>query len=362
MSDLPTLDEFLTWKFPFVSYIEHPDFFPLPSGFAFSQNTGINTKKEVLMRRTLILLIALFLGCIASTFIGCNKPETTHYPLTQPTIEASDNSLYIAKVRLESVAIRLLVLKHCPDNIADIDADEAVQAANMAETKGLTINTIGNYHVNKEGKTNSMAWGKKISLDDLQGLKNFISEQMKVDAEPGDTIIVYTLGHGGDSGSIMRLGQRKDVMEAIAQAAEENDQETFWWQLSCHAAAKLPPISSLNERQQELFAMSASSPANELSYFRTQGKIFASVFNALANKSPQIDPNGDELITAGELGSFIGRGFGQERGDLVFAKSPDEPVFGYNGLANQIPIRDHNNPQTEYPRDYIPMPRGHAKR
>ena len=22
----PTLDEFLTWKFPFVSYIEHPDF------------------------------------------------------------------------------------------------------------------------------------------------------------------------------------------------------------------------------------------------------------------------------------------------------------------------------------------------
>ena len=148
-------------------------------------------------------------------------------------------------------------------------------------------------------------------------------------------------------------------MKAIAAAAEENDQETLWWQLSCHAAAHLPPISSLNERQQELFSMTASSPSNELSWFTTQGAQFAALFNAMAEKNPSIDPNGDEIITADELSKFLIKGFGKKRGELVFARSPDEPIFGYNGLANQIPIRDRNNRQEEYPRNYIPMPESH---
>jgi hypothetical protein len=307
------------------------------------------------MRLTLLAALAL-------VFAGCNNDtETVSYyqPAFHYTskVEPSQESPFVGKVRFETMPIRLLVLKHCPDDIADIDANQAVQAANVAKSKGLTIETIGPYHVDKQGQTDSIAWGKKVSLNDLDGLQRFISAQMKVDAVAGDTIIVYTIGHGGGSGSIMRLGQREGVMKAIAKAAEENDQETLWWQLSCHAAAKLPPISILNERQQELFSMTASSPANKLSYFNTQGKQFAAIFNAMAAKSSSIDPNGDEMITADELSKFLIKGFGQERGELVFAKSPDEPIFGYNGLANQIPIRDRNGQQGDYPRNYIPLPR-----
>jgi len=156
----------------------------------------------------------------------------------------------------------------------------------------------------------------------------------------------------------MRLGQRGPVMKIIAEAAEENNQETLWWQLSCHAAASLPPISTLSETQQELFSMTASSPANELSYFNTQGKQFSAMFNALAAKSTEIDPNSDEIITAKELSDFLSAKFGRKRGKLVFAKSDDEPIIGLTtGLANAIPIRDRNNPQDDYPRNYIPVPR-----
>lgn len=271
----------------------------------------------------------------------------------------STSSKYIGKVKLnDAVSIRLLVLKHCPDNIADIDASQAVEAAEIAATKGLTIQTIGNYHVDKNGQTNSMHWGKKYNLNDLEGLKNFISEQMKVDAVEGDTIIVYTIGHGSGSGSVMRLGQRENVMNAIAMAAEENNQETLWWQLSCHAAAKLPEISTLNANQQKLFSMTASSPANELSYFNTQGKQFSAMFNALAEKSKDINPNQDEIITAKELSDFLASKFGQKRGDLVFAKSPDEPILGLTtGLANLIKIKNRNNIKQDYPRNFIPSPR-----
>lgn len=315
----------------------------------------------------LVYYFLLFLvGCaVLGVIVALTSHKDTPEPITyQMPVERDHHvykteSPYVGKVkaRYDSVAIRLLILKHCPDDIADIDAGEAVQAVDVAKTKGLTIQTIGNYRVDKEGKTNRMAWGKKVSLDDLQGLKNFISEQMKVGAEPGDTIIVYTIGHGSGSGSLMRLGQREKLFRAIAEAAEENDQETFWWQLSCHAAARLPSIDTLNERQQELFAMSASSTASELSYFKTQGKIFSAVFDAMAAKSPELDQDEDEIITAGELSQFIGKRFSQKRGDLVFARSKDEPIFGYNGLANQIPIRDRNNPQGDYPKDYIPRPK-----
>jgi hypothetical protein len=264
---------------------------------------------------------------------------------------------HVAKVQ-SHYNIRILILKHCPDSIADGDAREAVQAANLAKSKGLTIETIGNYRVNKDGKTNRAMWGGKLSYSDLEGLTRFISEQMKIGAKQGDTFIVYTIGHGSGNGSIMRLGQRKVVMEAIAKAAEENDQETFWWQLSCHAGAHLPAISTLNEKQQELFSMIASSPANELSWFKTQGARMKKIFNALATNDPEIDPDQDETVTAGELADFVSKRIGEKFGKLVFAKDRDKPIFGWFGrLANSIPIVDRNGGRGEYPRDYIPMPR-----
>ena len=255
-------------------------------------------------------------------------------------------------------SIRLLVLKHCPDDIADADAKEAIQAVDLAKSKGLTIESIGNYHVNKDGKTPmSFVMGQKFSYSDLDGLKKFISEQMKIGAQAGDTFIVYTIGHGGGDGSIMRLGQREGVMKAIAEAAEENNQETFWWQLSCHAGAHLPAISTLSKKQQELFAMLASSPGDELSYFRTQGARMEKVFLALASNSPELDVNQDEIITCKELSDFISKTIGEKYGKLVFAQSDSEPIFGWLGrIANSIPIRDRNGPQGTYSRDYIPMP------
>lgn len=294
-------------------------------------------------------MIRWLLLCVSLFVVGCGRSdmvETRNVP-----------EQFIGAVKLdEMITVRLLVLKHCPDAIGNTDSNQAVAAANLAATKGLTIKDIGNYHIDKNGRANGvLVWGKQFA--DLEGLKRFISEQMKVDAQPDDTLVIYTIGHGGGGGELMRLGQREPFMKIMAEAAEENDQETFWWQLSCHAGAKLPAISTLNERQQELFSMTASSPGNELSYFCTQGALMQKFFGAMATKSSEIDPDQDGVITAGELKTFMVKSFGQKRGSLLFAKSDEEPIFGLlGGLANRIPIVDRNGPQIKYPKNYIPRP------
>lgn len=261
---------------------------------------------------------------------------------------------YIGTFKSSYVPVRLLVLKHCPDDIADTDARQAIQAANLAASEGLDIEDIGNFHIDKSGGVDSkLTWGAKFN--DLEGLKQFISLQMKVQAKEGDTLVIYTIGHGSGSGSVMRLGQREGIMRIIAEAAEENGQETLWWQLSCHAAAKLPEVSILNERQRQLFSMTASSPADKLSYFCTQGEQLKKLFVAMANNSPEIDPNQDFVITAGELARFLDRNVSPGRGDLVYADSENEPIFGWWDYLNMIPILDDENKQ--YPKNYIPFPR-----
>jgi hypothetical protein len=272
-------------------------------------------------------------------------------------IETSDAAeCYVGKVKLKSgMSVRLLVLKHCPDSIANTDSNQAIQAANLAATKGLTIRDIGNHHINKDGPVDrGLVWGKKTSLVNLQ---EFISQQMKIDAESGDTLIVYTIGHGSGGGTLMWIGQREILMTAIANAAEENGQETLWWQLSCHAAAGLPEISSLNEKQQELFAMVASSPANRVSYFLTQGEQLEKLFAAMADGSPTIDPDQDQIITAQELKDFLNNEIEQGRGDLVYARSPDEPIFGWWDFANMLPIVDQDGRPQNLPEEYVPRPR-----
>lgn len=292
--------------------------------------------------------------------LGCQQQEvpvqTTQF---SSIVETDEPSEFIGKVRLnDNISIRILMLKHCPDAVADGDSALALQAANLAKSKGLNIRDIGDYRIDKEGKTQRVAWGETY---DLEGLKQFVGEQMKVGAKEGDTVIVFTIGHGGKDGGLMRLGQREGVMKMLAEVAEENNQETFWWQLSCYAASQLPPISSLTERQQELFAMSASSTASEESYFGSEGKQMQEVFVAMAEKSVELDADQDEVVTAGELGAFMTKRFGAKRGGLIYARSQDEPIFGLvGGLANQIPIVDRNNPQGKYPRDYISIPRNTA--
>jgi hypothetical protein len=265
----------------------------------------------------------------------------------EPIFVKSEMTQHMEKFTVNSLSIRLIVLKHCFESIASKDANQAIEAANFAKTQGLDIENIGNYHIKKDGPVRKIAW-VRYNLDEL---KDFISEQMKINASAGDTFLVYTIGHGGGSGYIQYIGQRKILMDAIAQAAEENNQRTLWWQLSCHAAAKLPPISSLTEKQQELFTMIASSPADQLSYFCTQGAQMKKVFTALAEDNTDIDPDRNETITAKELADFLNRNVKAGRGELLFAKNPNIPIFGMN-VVNLIPVVG----KRQVPKHFIPMP------
>jgi hypothetical protein len=260
---------------------------------------------------------------------------------------------YVGKVMLGTMSVRLLVLKHCPDSIADVDAGQAVKAANLAKVKGLSIRDIGNYRIDGDGRTDRAMQWMTVPLD---GLKKFVSDQMKVQAEAGDTLVLYTIGHGGGDGGLMRLGQRGPVMKIFAEAAEENEQKTLWWQLSCHAAAKLPEITTLTLRQREFFSMTASSPASEVSYFNTQGAQFEKVFAALAERSKEIDPNQDGAVVSRELKDFLNRSVKSGRGDLFWAADPEMVIFGWPDIANRIPIRDPDGSQKQPPEKYIPSP------
>lgn len=300
-----------------------------------------------------VLLIGTIVGCSAKE-VNCSIAYT---PDEDVLSIKNTSSPYIGKLSIsDTMSIRVLILKHCPDSIADVDAGQAISAVNLAASKGLTIKDIGNYRIDKKGKTDRVVFDKLHSGNDLEGLKKFIMDQMKIDAKPNDTLVIYTIGHGGGGGELMRLGLRAPFMKILAEAAEENDQQTLWWQLSCHAAAKLPEISTLNEKQQYLFSMVASSPANELSYFNTQGAQLSKLFSAMAVKSKDIDPDQNNTITAKELSDFLTKEYGQKRGKLVFAKNPEKPIFGVISEANRIPIIDKSGPQKEYPKNHIPNP------
>ncbi len=302
---------------------------------------------------TFALIAGMTLGCCYCMEQQGDPPRVSHRvepPLLVKTPDVPTH--YIGKVSLnDSLSIRLLVLKHSYEPMADGDARMAIQAANLAASKGLQIKDIGNYNINRDGRR----YVSETMLD-LPALKQFVSDQMKIDAVPGDTLVIFTIGHGFGGGGLDNLGQRTGVMQALAEAAAENDQETVWWQLSCHACAGLPSIDSLPGRQRGLFSIVASSNAADVSAAYVQGKHMEKVFLAMAEHSREIDPDGNNEITQSELRNFMNQNISRGRGDLVFADSPSEVMFGFGGWANKIPIVDHNNPTSSYPRNYIPLP------
>lgn len=239
------------------------------------------------------------------------------------------------------VKIRLLIVKHCHERMADDDANLASQAASRAASKGLDIKVIGNTYADSIGE-----------------FQQIVEREVKKDAVPGDTLIVHTIGHGFPSGSIQFLGARSGVAKVLADAAGKNNQEILWWQLSCYAASGLPNINDYPEDQQHKFSEIASSTKNQTSPTREQAGIMGKVFDALATNDRSIDPNGDQVITAGELRAFLNGLDGRRRGDLLFARNQDEALFGQLMLASLIPIIDRNNPQGRYPDNYIPLPGG----
>lgn len=244
------------------------------------------------------------------------------------------------------LSIRLLCIKHSREHMADGDADLAIKAAKNAASKGLDIKLIGNHFV--DGKFMGEDYIHRVNS--VETLTAYVKKYAKVDANPGDTLIVFTIGHGMPSGDLDKLGQRSGVMKILASIAEENNQKMFWWQLSCHACAKLPALDSLTEKQQDLFSMFASSSASETSAAYVQGKIMEKIFMTMAENMPKIDTNNDEKISASELRTFMNT-INPAYGSRVFAKE-DKPIFGKPGVP-WLPIVDRNNPQGKYEEGYV---------
>ncbi len=263
--------------------------------------------------------------------------------------------LFTSPVIANDMNIRLLAIKHSKEYMADGDADLAVDAVKSAATKGLDIQTVGNEFLGRDGILRVAAYSIDFNYK-IDAFKRFVSEHMKVNAKEGDTFILFTIGHGFADGSLQNLGKRSEVMRAIAEAAEENNQKVLWWQLSCHAAAGLPSISSLPKNQQELLSILATSTAQETSAAYVQGKIMKSVFLAIAENNKSINPDQDEIISGAELKSFLNYQ-GSRRGDLLYVQSMSEPIFGQGmSLANKIPVIDRNGVQGKYSKGYIPRP------
>lgn len=291
------------------------------------------------MKRNLITLA----GMLSLLLLGSMLMRS----LVEPVIPIHTDPVpvqYIGKVKLASTSVRLLCLRHAPEQMASDDAQMVLQAANFAAGQGLSIQDIGNYLINR----NNLQWGECY---DIPRLKEFISRQMKINASPGDTLIIFTVGHGGTGGQLATLGNRREVVKAFADAAEENNQETIWYQLSCYASADLPSINSLNPRQQELFSIIASSDSNTPSPAYVEGKLMQKIFVAIGNES--MDTNRDGCITAGEMTQFI-QTTGYRR--YVYARSNDEQLFGMP-WALRIPIIGQDGREQEHPRDFIPLPR-----
>lgn len=258
------------------------------------------------------------------------------------SIENEFSYLYIpAHAAVDSpISIRVLILAHSTD-IHPLEAPDIIKTVKNAADKGLNIKIVGNYMVRSTDEINSK-----------------VKEAIRIDASPGDTLIVYTCGHGSPQGHLAGLGKRVDVMKAILAAAEEGQQETVWWQLSCHAGAALPKIEELTPQQQDIFSQFASSSSSEVSWTGTQHEIWGKVFDAMIAKKP-IDTNEDEIITAGELRAFLNTVSvtmaPKNMGELFFARSNDETIFGK--LLHLFPIINHSGPQERFDNNYIPVPR-----
>ena len=289
----------------------------------------------MLMIKRVILAFAL----ATSLLLGRPSSETYHGHATCVVAEKS--------------TIRVLILKHSHERMADDDANLAVKAIEAAKAKGLSIELIGNYNITKNGKKVSDIQEEQEEQYELKELKTFVSSQMQINSLRDDTFFIFTIGHGMPSGDLHNIGQRADLMKAFAQAAQDNRQRTIWWQLSCHACAELPLIDSLTPEQQRLFNMVASSPASETSGAGIEGDIMKRVFLALAENSEKINPNRDNTITFEELKMFL-NSEEPKRGDLLFSQNTTSPIF-LNKIY-RFKIIDKSGDNKTFGENYIPIP------
>lgn len=286
-----------------------------------------------------LLIGTLFVVGRTSPFEEADIPSSSPVPV----VDAGNLQLFAFHspdspvVSAKDISIRLLCVRHCREQMATTDANMVVQAAQRAQQKGLDIRVVGN-----------------VVADNLQQFQQYVKEYIKKDAKPGDTFMIFTVGHGSPNGNLMALGQRMGPFNAIAKEAGEQKQETLWWQLSCHAAANLPGINTLPDDKQKLFSIMNSSPAERESPAYVEGKLIEKMFMAIADKSRELDANGDGVITAGELRNWMAKAINRP-GSLLLARNADEPIFG-KGPGLNFMIIDRVGPQGTYPEDYVPLP------
>jgi hypothetical protein len=198
--------------------------------------------------------------------------------------------------------IRFVVLRHADEAIAHNDALSALKV--VKEAKGLSIKSIGN--------TLYPSWTNEGAL------KRWLMKKVDQDRENGDLLILHTIGHGFPDGSLMRMGQRREVLRVIEEVAVLKKQKILWWQLSCFATAGLPAAS-----HQELVTVLASSPAGNPSSIQKQDKIMADLFK----KIKDVDENEDGYISVGEFRTFLNSWDVLPRGDLLFNDKPERRLF-----------------------------------
>lgn len=245
------------------------------------------------------------------------------------------------------IKIRMLALQHSYEKMATDEIDLIEKVVKEAKEEGLDIDMIGRHRINQDGELKSL-------LKDMDKFKAFISKRMKDNAKPDDILIIFTVGHGAPNGGLHHLEKREDVIKAIAEAAEENNQKTLWWQLSCYASAHLPPIQSLSPKQRELLSIVASSSANQSSPAYVEYKPIGKMLTALAKLEKDIDPNQDMQVTGHELKKFL-NSINNKRGHLFYTNDLDDIVFGVS-IARLIPIIDKTQKQGKYKKDYIKLP------
>jgi hypothetical protein len=112
------------------------------------------SEKEEMIR------LAVIVSLLFSSF-SCGQEGTS--PLR---IVTNDTTPYVGRVQMDGFTVRLLVLKHCLERMADNDAQLAIEAANLAAEQGLTIQNVGEFYINRNGRTDKRrVYSRWISIN-----------------------------------------------------------------------------------------------------------------------------------------------------------------------------------------------------
>lgn len=259
----------------------------------------------------------------------------------------------IYQVADADMPISVLILKHSKEKMADDDAKMVVDAVEKASRESLDVELIGNHFINNTRRIRVVLH----EYDEIESLKDFIGEQLRRNRRPDSTCIVFTVGHGSTSGYLHNLGDRSEMQKAIAEAAEETGSKVLWWQLSCYASARLPPLDTLTPRQQELMSVLNTSNETTPSPAYIEGKIMEDMFSAMI--SGEMDANGDMEISGDEFRTKM-NDIKKGRGDLFRTHDMSAPLFGIS-LAAKIKVWDVE--KKEYaPRGFVPFPSAALKK